>query len=122
MNWRSADDFAAELGDHKIVTTLCPGGQERTRRLMELVRHRQIDLTPLLTHSFALDQIVDAHKLFKEQRDDVLGATREPEAVYAGAKPTLPHCVPMRRILSGRLDALGDTTRDCTETRKKPKC
>jgi threonine dehydrogenase-like Zn-dependent dehydrogenase len=26
--------FAAGLGDHKIVTTLCPGGKERMRRLM----------------------------------------------------------------------------------------
>jgi alcohol dehydrogenase len=42
------------------------------RRLMELVLHRRIDLTPLLTHSFAFDQIVDAYTLFKEQRDDVL--------------------------------------------------
>src|SRR6478672_2063462 len=30
--------FAAGLGDHKIVTTLCPGGKERMRRLMEMVR------------------------------------------------------------------------------------
>ena len=42
------------------------------RRLMELVRHRRVDLTPLLTHSFSLDQIVDAYTLFKEQCDDVL--------------------------------------------------
>jgi len=27
--------FAAGLGDHRIVTTLCPGGKERMRRLME---------------------------------------------------------------------------------------
>jgi threonine dehydrogenase-like Zn-dependent dehydrogenase len=33
------EPFAAGLGDHKIVTTLCPGGKERMRRLMELVRH-----------------------------------------------------------------------------------
>src|SRR6476646_8472525 len=32
------DAFAAGLGDHRIVTTLCPGGKERMRRLMELVR------------------------------------------------------------------------------------
>jgi alcohol dehydrogenase len=28
------EPFAAGLGDHKIVTTLCPGGKERMRRLM----------------------------------------------------------------------------------------
>jgi alcohol dehydrogenase len=31
------EPFAAGLGDHKIVTTLCPGGKERMRRLMEMV-------------------------------------------------------------------------------------
>ena len=31
--------FAAGLGDHMIVTTLCPDGKERTRRLM---KHRRI--------------------------------------------------------------------------------
>src|SRR5580704_5039311 len=32
------EPFASGLGDHKITTTLCPGGKERMRRLMELVR------------------------------------------------------------------------------------
>src|SRR6185295_2711481 len=32
------DAFAAGHGDHRIVTTLCPGGKERMRRLMEMVR------------------------------------------------------------------------------------
>ena len=31
----------------RIVTTLCPGGKERMRRLMEMVRHKRVDLTPL---------------------------------------------------------------------------
>jgi alcohol dehydrogenase len=64
--------FAAGLGDHKIVTTLCPGGKERMRRLMELVRHGRLDLVPLLTHTFSLDQITDAYKLFGERRDGVI--------------------------------------------------
>ena len=32
------DAFAAGLGDYKIVTTLCPGGKERMRRLMLMVQ------------------------------------------------------------------------------------
>src|ERR1700730_829415 len=64
--------FAAGLGDHKIVTTLCPGGKERMRRLMELVRHGRLDLTPLLTHTFSLERITDAYKLFGERRDGVI--------------------------------------------------
>ncbi len=47
--------IAAGIGDHKIVTTLCPGGKERMRRLIEVVRHGRVDLAPLLTHSFKLE-------------------------------------------------------------------
>ena len=72
------DAFAAGIGDQKIVTTLCPGGKERMRRLMELVRHGRVDLTPLLTHTFALDDIVDAYKLFGERRDGVIKVAIKP--------------------------------------------
>ena len=51
--------FAAGLGDHKIVTTLCPGGKERMRRLIRMVRHGRLDLTPLLTHTFPLERIAE---------------------------------------------------------------
>src|SRR4029453_1226297 len=58
--------FAAGIGDYKIATTLCPGGKERMRRLMEVVRHGRVDLTPLLTHSFRLDNIRDAYDFLGE--------------------------------------------------------
>ena len=66
------DAFAAGLGDIRIVTTLCPGGKERMHRLMELVRHGRIDLTPLLTHRYPLERIGEAYELFGEHRDGVL--------------------------------------------------
>jgi alcohol dehydrogenase len=66
------EPFAAGLGDHKIITTLCPGGKERMRRLMELVRHSRLDLRPLLTHTFPLDRITEAYKLFGERREGVI--------------------------------------------------
>lgn len=66
------DAFAAGIGDYRIVTTLCPGGKERMRRLMEVVRHGRIDLTPLLTHRYALDNIVEAYQLFGERRENVV--------------------------------------------------
>src|SRR5436309_15388393 len=72
------EPFAAGLGDHKIVTTLCPGGKERMRRLMELVRHGRLDLRPLLTHSFPLDRITVAYKLFGERRDGVIKVAIKP--------------------------------------------
>jgi len=72
------DAFAAGLGDHRIVTTLCPGGKERMRRLMEVVRTGRVDLTPLLTHTFALDEITEAYKLFGERGDGVLKVAIKP--------------------------------------------
>jgi threonine dehydrogenase-like Zn-dependent dehydrogenase len=66
------DAIAAGLGDIRIVTTLCPGGKERMRRLMELVRHGRMDLTPLLTHRYPLERIGEAYELFGEHLDGVL--------------------------------------------------
>lgn len=64
--------FAAGLGDHKIVTTLCPGGKERMRRLMDVIASKRADLKPLVTHRFKLDDIESAYELFAHQRDGVL--------------------------------------------------
>ncbi|MFZ0213011.1 MAG: alcohol dehydrogenase catalytic domain-containing protein [Candidatus Acidiferrales bacterium] len=72
------EPFAAGLGDHKIITTLCPGGKERMRRLMELVRHGRLDLTPLLTHTFSLDRITDAYQLFGDRLDGVIKVAIKP--------------------------------------------
>ncbi len=66
------DAFGAGLADHKIVTTLCPGGKERMYRLMRLVEAQRVDLTPLLTHTFTLDQIDEAYELFSSRKDNVL--------------------------------------------------
>ena len=66
------DAFLAGLGDHTIRTSLCPGGKERMRRLMEVVASGRIDTTPLVTHRFSLDDIEAAYDLFAHQRDGVL--------------------------------------------------
>ena len=72
------DAFAAGIGDHRIVTTLCPGGKERMRRLMEMVRRGRVDLTPLLTHRFSLADIAEGYELFGSRRDGVLKVAIKP--------------------------------------------
>lgn len=64
--------FLAGLGDHTIRTTLCPGGKERMRRLIETVASGRVDTRPLVTHRFRLDHIEEAYDLFANQRDGVL--------------------------------------------------
>jgi hypothetical protein len=46
--------FAAGLGDPKVETTLCLGGKERLRRLMEIVASGRADRRPLATHPFII--------------------------------------------------------------------
>jgi alcohol dehydrogenase len=67
-----ADAFAAGLGDHRIVTTLCPGGKERMRRLLDVVASGRVDLGSLVTHRFKLSQIEEAYELFANQRGGVV--------------------------------------------------
>jgi threonine dehydrogenase-like Zn-dependent dehydrogenase len=68
----------AGLGDQKIVTTLCPGGKERMRRLMAMIAARRVDLSPLVTHRFAFDDIHDAYELFASQREGVMKVALHP--------------------------------------------
>jgi len=72
------DAFLAGLGDHTIATTLCPGGKERMRRLMEVIASSRLDTRPLVTHRFRLDQIEQAYELFANQRDGVLKVAISP--------------------------------------------
>jgi alcohol dehydrogenase len=72
------DAFAAGIGDYRIVTTLCPGGKERMRRLMEMVRNHRVDLSPLITHCFPLDEIGEAYRVFGARADGVMKVAIKP--------------------------------------------
>ena len=80
------DAFAAGLGDNRIVTTLCPGGKERMRRLMETVKHGRVDLTPMLTHTYSLDDIGEAYKMFGERSDGVIKVAIRPGFLGEGLR------------------------------------
>ena len=66
------EGFVYGIGDIDIRTTLCPGGKERMRALMEMVRTGRLDLEQLITHRFALEDIEEAYPLFSNQEDDVI--------------------------------------------------
>ena len=46
------DAYAAGLGDQTIVSSLCPGGKERMRRLMSVVAANRFPFKDLVTHPF----------------------------------------------------------------------
>jgi threonine dehydrogenase-like Zn-dependent dehydrogenase len=66
------DAIAAGLADQTVVTTLCPGGKERMRRLLNVVCAKRFPLRELLTHSFRLSEIAQAYDLFGHQRGGVM--------------------------------------------------
>ena len=72
------DAIAAGLGDHTIVTSLCPGGKERMRRLMSIVAARRFPFQELVTHTFKLSEIEAAYDLFSHQRDGVMKIAIKP--------------------------------------------
>jgi alcohol dehydrogenase len=76
----------AGLADQKIVTTLCPGGKERMRRLMAMIEYHRVDLTPLVTHHYALDDIEEALELFSHQRHGVLKVALYPDRARVPAR------------------------------------
>ena len=57
------DAFAAGIGDHRIVTTLCPGGKERMRRLMLECRERATSIHAAYHPRFAGPTYGEAYEL-----------------------------------------------------------
>jgi alcohol dehydrogenase len=72
------DAFGAGLAEYRIVTTLCPGGKERLTRLINMVKSGRLDLRPLITHRFSLDQIKEAYDLFGGRKDGVMKVAIKP--------------------------------------------
>ena len=70
--------FGFGIADKNIVSTLCPGGKERMRRLMDLVKNERVNLRQLITHRFSLDEIEEAYKLFSSQADGVIKVAIQP--------------------------------------------
>ncbi|MGN6108925.1 MAG: zinc-binding dehydrogenase [Kofleriaceae bacterium] len=70
--------LGAGIADQSIITTLCPGGKERMRRLMSIARARRFPFGELVTHAFRLDELEAAYELFANQRDGVIKVAIRP--------------------------------------------
>ena len=60
------------MNDHKIVTSLCPGGSVRMGRLMRLIQTGRVDPLPLTTHRFGFDEIEKAFRIMQHKEDGVI--------------------------------------------------
>jgi len=56
----------------RFVTTLCPSGADRLRRMMDLIRFGKVDLRPLFTHHTKLADTPDGYDMFRERKDGVI--------------------------------------------------
>jgi hypothetical protein len=50
---------------------------------MAMIQNKRVDLTPLVTHQYGLDDIEEAFDLFSHQRDGVLKVALYPGGVAA---------------------------------------
>ncbi len=66
------DAFAGRPRRHADRHHALSGGKERMRRLMDVIASGRLDLGPMVTHRFKLDQIEEAYEMFSHQRDGVL--------------------------------------------------
>lgn len=64
----------------RIVTSLCPGGSDRLRRLFALAEHGTIDLSQLFTHRMPLARTDEAYDLFAHRRDGVVKIALTPQS------------------------------------------
>lgn len=62
----------------RFVTTLCPAGADRLRRMMDVVRYGNVDLKPLFTHHMKLADTPAAYDLFRSRRDGVIKIALRP--------------------------------------------
>jgi threonine dehydrogenase-like Zn-dependent dehydrogenase len=79
--FRALDAFGLEqvprarpAAGEELGGAITPCGQcnSRSRRQLSMVQAGRLDLTPLLTHTYPLDDIEEACGLFGERRDGVI--------------------------------------------------
>ena len=47
-----ATGWGGGIADKQICCSLCPGGKDRMRRLINVIQSKRVDLLPMITHRF----------------------------------------------------------------------
>jgi len=66
------EGWGVGMSDQTINTALCPGGRVRLERLLRLIKVGKVDPTPMTTHRFSFEDIVDGFELMKTKEDGVI--------------------------------------------------
>ena len=53
-------------------TGLCPGGNERMKRLLRLIETGRVDPTPLTTHRFKFEELERAFHMMETKEDGII--------------------------------------------------
>ena len=72
------DGWWAGNGDITIYGTASPGGKDRSRRLMEMIRYKKVDFVPLITRTFNLDEIDNAYSFYRSSKDKAFKVAIKP--------------------------------------------
>jgi threonine dehydrogenase-like Zn-dependent dehydrogenase len=60
------------MAEKDIVTSLCPGGRLRLRRLLRLLESGKVDPTRMTTHRFDFDDIDEAFHLMDTKEEGII--------------------------------------------------
>jgi len=66
------EGWGVGMSDQTINTALCPGGRVRLERLLRLIKVGKVDPTPMTTHRFSFEDIVDGFEIMKTKEDGVI--------------------------------------------------
>jgi threonine dehydrogenase-like Zn-dependent dehydrogenase len=69
---------APRMTQKNLVMSMGMGDLGNIGRLVALIEAGRLDLTPLITHTFSLDQAMDAYKIFAERTDGAVKVLLKP--------------------------------------------
>jgi threonine dehydrogenase-like Zn-dependent dehydrogenase len=65
-------EWGVGMSNKVIRTGLCPGGKERMKRLLRLIKTGKVDPTPLTTHRFSFDEVDTAFRLMDTKEEGII--------------------------------------------------